>query len=249
MNTRSKIAAFALLSVAIGTTQADSPVLMNFSIANFSDPLTIDNPFSPLAVGRHITYYEVEGNRCSIEDFVVTSTVKSDFRGKYAGIRVRDISDKSWWDKGCRGHRDVILEKTHDWFAQDNAGNVWYFGEDTTAYNYSNVGRLISTSTLGSWKAGKNGAQAGVVMLAQPSVGQFYLQESAPDVAFDAARVLQVNIPVSIGLGDFGGCLETEETSVLEPDVIEHKFYCPGVGLVLVDATDGGAEAIDLGLP
>ena len=26
-----------------------------------------------------------------------------------------------------------VLEDTFDWFAQDRAGNVWYFGEDTTA--------------------------------------------------------------------------------------------------------------------
>ena len=53
-----------------------------------------------------------------------------------------------------------VLEDTFDWYAQDTAGNVWYFGEDTTEFDER--GR---PDTAGSWEAGVDGAQAGIVML------------------------------------------------------------------------------------
>jgi hypothetical protein len=49
----------------------------------------------------------------------------------------------------------VLKEKTFDWYAQDEDGNVWYFGEDTKEFENGKV-----VSTAGSFEAGKNGAKA-----------------------------------------------------------------------------------------
>jgi hypothetical protein len=65
-----------------------------------------------------------------------------------------------------------MIEDTFDWYAQDRFGNVWYIGEDTAEYDNGKV-----SSTRGSWEAGVGGAQPGVVMLAQPTVGERYQQE------------------------------------------------------------------------
>jgi len=121
-------------------------------------------------------------------------------------------------------------EDTYDWYAQDNDGNVWYFGEYTTAYL---EGGTISHE--GSWEAGVNGAEPGVVMLANTLPGLSYRQEYLAGVAEDMGKVLRLNAKVSIGYGDFVNCLETKEWSPLEPGVVEHKFYAPGIGLVLIE--------------
>ena len=127
-----------------------------------------------------------------------------------------------------------VEEETEDWFAQDAEGNVWYFGEFTTSFEYDEQGNLIGTSNEGSWEAGVNGAKPGIIMLAHPRPGDSYRQEFAEGVAEDMAKVLRLNASVSVPYGDFEDCLETKEWSPLEPGHIEQKFYAPGVGLVLV---------------
>ena len=57
-----------------------------------------------------------------------------------------------------------LEERTTDWYAQDEKGNVWYFGEDTAELDKH--GRV--TSTEGSWQAGVDGARAGIYMPAEP---------------------------------------------------------------------------------
>lgn len=254
MSTASKVAALAciLFSAAMAApAHAGGLVQLQFEIANFSTPLAITNPYWPLTVGRHIVYFEATEDECIVNDFVVTNRTKR-FGGAYAGLTARVISDQEWLDEDCDGGRDVLLEDTFDWYAQDNAGNIWYFGEDTTEFLFDEEGNPIGSSKLGSWEAGVDGAIAGLIMLAQPANGLFYQQEFYADVAEDKAKIIGVDAPISIGLGDFDGCIVTKEWTPLSPGEVEHKSYCPDIGLVLVEKFGGGknaaVEAVDLGL-
>ena len=56
-----------------------------------------------------------------------------------------------------------MKEDTLDWYAQDADGNIWYMGEDTKEYKNGKV-----SSTKGSWEAGVDGAQAGIIVPAHP---------------------------------------------------------------------------------
>ena len=77
-------------------------------------------------------------------------------------------------------------------------------------------------------------------MKAHPAIGDFYRQEFALDTAEDVAEVLSLTESVDVRYGSFNQCLKTKETSPLEPDVVEHKFYAPGVGnLLTIDPTTG----------
>jgi Ca2+-binding RTX toxin-like protein len=128
-----------------------------------------------------------------------------------------------------------VVERTRDWFAQDRAGNVWYFGEDSRDYE---DGEPVSTE--GSWKAGVDGALPGIVMKANPVVGETYAQEVAPGVAEDMATVIDLDASADVAYGSFAGLLGTEEFTPLEPGVSEHKFYARGLGQVLtVNQIDG----------
>ncbi|WP_052323988.1 hypothetical protein [Flavihumibacter sp. ZG627] len=121
-----------------------------------------------------------------------------------------------------------LVEEAFDWYAQDDAGTVWYFGEAVD--NYLEDGTLADHA--GSWEAGVDGAEAGILMLAAPRMGMKYREEFYPDNAEDEAQVIGVNLTIETPLGTYTNCLKTKNWSKLEPGIIEHKYYAPGVGLV-----------------
>jgi hypothetical protein len=73
------------------------------------------------------------------------------------------------------------------------------------------------------------------LILAEPRPGVCYQQEYYEDSAEDKAKVLRLNAKVSVEYGDFKNCLKTKESTPLEPGNIEHKYYAPGTGLVLIE--------------
>jgi hypothetical protein len=250
MNTRTTVLllACALSCAAAGTARAGGLVQKQYRLADFSAPLTINNRYFALAPGRHIVFYEVAGDECDVNDFYVTGTVKQ-FTGPYAGQRARLIRDRLWIDKDCDGGRDVLHEDTYDWFAQDNSGNVWYFGEDTTEYLFDDNGNPVGKSKEGSWQAGIDGATAGIAMLAHPADGQYYREEYYAGVAEDWGKVIGTDVTVTTGLGTFVHCVTIKDWTPLDSGSIEQKTYCPRAGLVLETSKGGGSEAVDLGLP
>ena len=130
---------------------------------------------------------------------------------------------------------------TSDWYAQDNDGNVWYFGEDSREYE---DGEEVSTE--GSWQAGVDGAQPGIIMKANPRIGDSYRQEYYPGEAEDMGQVIRLNESASVPYGSFGEVLVILEWNPLEPDVIEHDYYAPGVGAILEVVVEGEPERVEL---
>lgn len=133
-----------------------------------------------------------------------------------------------------------INEDTYDWYAQDADGNVWYFGEATQDFEPGNPDPV---STGGSWEAGVDGAEAGIIMLANPQEGDAYAQENAPGIAEDRAVVLDTDTGVAVVYGAFDGALQTRDINPLDPSR-ENKFYVPGVGEVLTIESDGAREEL-----
>ena len=189
----------------------------------------IDNPFLPLRPGNRWVY-ESSGT----DPETITVTVTEDTR-VVQGVTTTVVHDVV---EDADGR---VVEDTHDWFAQDAAGNVWYFGEETTEYD--DRGRPDHS---GSWEAGVDGAQAGVAMLAEPRVGDGYQQESYPGEAEDVGKVLSLNEAVNVPFGSYSGVLQTEDTTPLEPGLVEHKYYAPGVGLLLEETVLGGSGRVEL---
>ena len=134
-----------------------------------------------------------------------------------------------------------LVEDTFDWYAQDRSGNVWYLGEATAEFE---DGRIVSTA--GSWEAGVDGAQAGVIMPAHPVPGMRYRQEHYRGEAEDRAEVLSTDERAEVPYGAFDQGLLTKETTPLEPDVLEYKLYAKGVGPVLALGVSGGGDREEL---
>jgi hypothetical protein len=171
---------------------------------------TIDNEYFPLKPGTTFVY---EGGGAEHSEMSVTHDTK-----KVMGVECVVVEDKEW-------EGDMLIERTYDWFAQDKEGNVWYFGEDTKEYENGKV-----VSTKGSWEAGVDGAKPGIIMQADPKVGQSYRQEYYPGEAMDMARVLSFSASVTVPYGSFDHVLETKEWTPLQPGFFEKKYYVRGVG-------------------
>jgi hypothetical protein len=173
----------------------------------------VTNPLFPLTPGTIFIY---EGNRDGVPQHnEVTVTTETKVIMGVACVVVRDVVTSN----------NAIVEKTTDWYAQDKAGNVWYFGEDTAEYENGAV-----TTTAGTWMAGVDGALPGIVMKASPMVGDAYRQEYRPGEAEDFAKILQLDGSWTVPAGNFTNVLVSEDTDLLDATKLEHKYYAAGVG-------------------
>ncbi|HZE88349.1 MAG TPA: hypothetical protein VE404_02310, partial [Verrucomicrobiae bacterium] len=87
----------------------------------------------------------------------------------------------------------------------------------------------------GAWAAFSGGARAALFMPAKPAKGARYYQELAPAVAMDRVEIVGIAESVKTPAGSFEGCVMTEETTPLEPEVRDHKIYARGVGVAKED--------------
>jgi hypothetical protein len=224
----------ALMTVLASCGGSEAGVLPQGSEVVEIDPseftAEIDNPWLPLRVGSRWVYRETdqEGTEQRVEVTVLDET------REVMGVETRVVHDVVSED-------DEVVEDTYDWYAQDVDGNVWYFGEDTKEFAEGEL-----TTTAGSWEAGIDGAQPGVLVPADPELGQSYRQEYLAGEAEDAATVLSLDEKAQVPLGTYEAVLMTRDYTPLEPDLLEHKFYARGVGLVLALTTSGGSDREEL---
>lgn len=190
---------------------------------------TVDNPYFPLVPGTRWVLRgsgDAAGEMDEIEVLAETRTVMG-----VACTVVRDVVSED----------GELVEVTDDWYAQDADGNVWYFGEETAEYR---GGEPVSTA--GSWEAGVDGAQPGIIMPAQPAIGVVYRQEFYAGEAEDMAEVVVTGVSATVPAGSYDEVLVTEDWTPLEPDVRERKFYAPGVGLIMERQIAGGGAVFEL---
>jgi hypothetical protein len=190
----------------------------------------IDNPYFPLTPGTTFTYRgETEGVPTR-NVTIITNDTKV-----ILGVTTTVVHDQVY-------ENGVLAEDTYDWYAQDKAGNVWYFGEDTKELDAN--GNVISTE--GTWEAGVNGAEPGIVMEANPKKGDKYQQEFAAGVAEDMAQVIGFVDSFCVSYGCFNNVLVTKEWTPLEKGVVENKYYAKGVGFIYSEMVKGGDETLEL---
>ncbi len=187
---------------------------------------TVDNPWFPLRPGATFVYRGVKDGEPTRDVVHVTRATRV-----IDGVRCTAVTDRLY----ASGR---LVERTTDWYAQDRAGTVWYFGEDTAELDAT--GQV--TSREGSWLSGVNGARAGVFMPAHPRVGQAYRQEYLEGHAEDHFRVLDLHATARTPAVESQRALLTKEWTPLEPGVVDHKLYVRGVGLVDERTVRGGDE-------
>ena len=224
-NTNANAAADRAQSSTGSGSQADLPQgsePVKLDPADFTT--RIDNPYWPMAPGDKWVYREIDSDT----EQRVEVTVTNQTRQIANGIEARVVHDVVTED-------GQLVEVTDDWYAQDKAGNVWYLGEDTAEYENGKV-----TTRSGSFEAGVDGEQAGVIMPADPQDGMAYRQEYYKGEAEDKAEVLSTDEQVEVPFGYFQGALMTKDLVPLESKVSEYKLYARDVGPVLTVKTSGG---------
>jgi len=188
----------------------------------------IDNPYFPLQPGTTFIYGGQMPGGFERDEFAVTHNTRV-----ILGVTCIEVHDSVFTN-------GVLTEDTLDWFAQDRDGNVWYFGENTHELEDG-----LITTIAGTFMGGVNGDKPGIIMKAHPAVGDFYRQEFSLNNAEDFAQTLSLNKVVTVRARTFNHCLKSEETTPLEPDLLENKFYAPGVGNILtVDAHTGARSEL-----
>ncbi|MDZ4859264.1 MAG: hypothetical protein SGI88_09775 [Candidatus Hydrogenedentes bacterium] len=187
----------------------------------------IDNPYFPLAPGTVMTY---EAQTPEGTEEIVVRVLKK--KKTVLGVTCTVVRDTVKLE-------GEVIEDTYDWYAQDKDGNVWYMGEASMEFENDMV-----VSTFGSWEGGVDCAKPGIIMRATPKIGESYRQEYYPCVAEDKAKVVSQTETVTVIYDTFDDCIETEETTPLDPDVLEMKFYAPGIGHILT--LDDGERAEEL---
>lgn len=210
------------------TRPASSPRVHQFPApAEFVS--NIDNPYLPLEPGTQWVYRTTSSE--GSERIVVTVSAKTK---QVAGVTATIVRDTVSAPGG------KLIEDTWDWYAQDVDGNVWYLGEYTEAYEDG------KTSTEGSWEAGKGGARAGIVMLAEPSPGDSYHQEYDKGDAEDYAEVLAVDASATVPFGSYRNMVKTLDVNPFEPKLREHKYYAEGIGFAFEEQVRGGDDRVRL---
>ena len=215
------------LAIAAALPHGSEPV--NLNPADFTTK--IDNPYWPMKPGSRWVYRETDSEGAK-QRVVVTVTRRTKLIAN--GVTARVVHDVVTED-------GKPVEVTDDWYAQDRAGNIWYLGEDTTEYEN---GKPVSKQ--GSFEAGVDGAQPGVIMPARPKVGMRYRQEYYKGHAEDRARIFSRRERAEVPFGFFRQALMTREENPLEPRVLEYKFYARGVGPVLAVSVSGGSDREEL---
>lgn len=213
-----------LTPVTIGSGENYNPVI------NPSDFTTkIDNKYFPLTPGTILIYDGVSEKGNEHIEVAITNQTRV-----ILGVTCVVVQDTVAVD-------GQMIEQTFDWYAQNKNGNVWYFGEDSKEYDN---GKVIGTS--GSWEAGVKEAKPGIIMEGNPVVGDTYRQEYLKGEAEDLADILSLSESVNIKYGNYNNCLKTNDHSPLEPNVVENKYFAPGIGNILITMAKGGTERMEL---
>jgi hypothetical protein len=241
MKNRTNGVAAAVALVAIGLIAASGPSapagaaphpsvahVAAIDPADFTTP--VPNPYFPLEPGTvSILRGSEDGKR------LLNRTTITPWKKVIQGVTTTVVNDVLY-------EGGVLREKTTDWYAPDNSGTVWYFGEATAVYNKK--GQVVNRE--GSWQAGVHGAVAGIIMPASPGPTDAYRQEffrrHAEDQGWIVARHQLVHVPY----GKVDQVVRSYEWTRLEAGVVSVKFYGPGLGIVREKDVSGGTELLEL---
>jgi hypothetical protein len=237
------VGVLAILTFGLSPAQAELLPHETLCSPNNSYITTSDNTYFPMRPGQLSIFLddqdpdEPEGLRIKVLD---------EFETIYGNtghpIVTRVVEEVEWFDTdrdGKPNHGEELIEISRNYYA-DSDGTVCYFGEAVDIFHEDG-----SVTHEGAWRADvpsdpPTDNAPGIIMPADPQKGDVYLQEFAPTVAMDQAKVLRFGT-FKVGSKRYPGAMRTAECSLVEhPDCrkqdLSDKVYAPGKGLV----QDGG---------
>ncbi len=199
---------------------------------SFSDPTNVTNPLLPVSeLDQIILLGEEEGLPLRVVATLLPETKTIEWNGQQ--VETLESQYVAYLD-------GRIAEVALDWYAQDDNGSVWYFGEDV--FNYEDG---VIADNEGTWLAGKDGPVA-MIMPNDPQVGDVYLPENIPGIVFEEVTVKSINEVMHGPRGHVNGSIIVEELHM--DGTYEDKIFAPGYGEFLV-CVEGELEAVALAVP
>ena len=199
--------------------------------SRFDHSTRIDNRYLPFRPGtKYVLVGKINEGKKRVPhrvEFLVTDLTKV-----VTGVRTVVVWDRDY-------NRGRLVEGELAFFAQDDAGNVWSYGEYPEEFEDGKLAGAPST-----WIPGVAGAKPGIMMKGAPRLGTpEYSQGLAPAIDFaDRARIKAVGQRTCVPAGCYSNVLVTEERSPDEPNARQLKYHAPGVGVVRVGFTGEGQD-------
>lgn len=225
------VSAFALVALATSCgggsneeTSAPSTVTEpSFDPADFDAPAKGDNKWLPLQPGyQTVRLGQVTRGHRRLEHRVVTTV--TNVTKVIDGVRTVIVLDQDI-DGG------EIAEQALDYMAQDEQGNVWYFGSYTESYE---GGQFVNAED--AWLAGVKGSKPGILMPADPKTGTPpYYQAQTPDEE-PFAEVVKTGQKQCVPFKCYTNVI------VIEENGDEYKYFAAGVGGILTEPRSKGGE-------
>jgi hypothetical protein len=189
----------------------------------------VDNPWFPLAPGSSWTYRRYTPTSLTIVVATVLPTPR----------RVDGVPTTAVRFVVRRPHGRTAFAAVR-WYAQDLAGNVWWFGQ--------RVGGTVSVDPLAtrSWVAGRRRAEPGLLVPAHPRAGDGFDNGFERGVMERRTTVLSLDVTVALPHGPYRHTLETQDLSGMEPTLTVQSYYAPGVGLVAQQAVRASTTELTL---
>ena len=184
-------------------------VLPDINQAVFSNSTNVTNPYFPLPEGTINSYRA---------DFVDPDSGEAEFERNdhFATFETREIDGISVVVvRDTAYNNGFLVEDTLDWYAQDDAGNVWHLGEIAINYRYNDSDEFIGTDFSGSWEHAVDMAAGGYIMKSMPTAGDAYFQEFYMGVAKDKGEVIATGLSVN----GYNDVIKILDTSGLDPGV------------------------------
>ena len=211
-----------LSSMSTAREANDEGWIDNFPIENYTMVSKGNNPYWGLKPGRFVVLASIEPD--ASEYVLITVLDETEIVGD---VETRVIEEREF-------KNGKLIEVSRNFFAMAKETNdVFYFGEDVDDYE---DGEIIGHG--GQWRAGTDGATAGLFMPGKPVVGTRFYMEYHPGVAMDRAEIYETNATVETPAGTFEGSLIVTESSPLEPDDESYKRYAPNVGMIYDDGLE-----------
>lgn len=208
------------LTVQAATGQDKSqPTAAVVSPQNFRNQATIGNRWAPMTPGTRWIYEgtsQEDDGKVVPHRIIVTAT---DLTKMIGGVRTLISYDLDYKD-------GELVEAELAFYAEDDDGNVWQFGEYPEEYE---DGKFIQSP---AWIHGQKGARAGIMMPANPRIGDSsFAQGWGPSVNWkDRGLVYQIGQTIHVPAGTFEDTLVIKESAQGEKDAEQLKYYASGVG-------------------
>jgi hypothetical protein len=217
-----------------GLPVADDSLRVDLYTPAFSNPTDVTNPLFPIGeLDRVLLLGQVDGLPFRTETTLMPETRVIELDG---GQRVEALVSQYVAFLDGRIH-EVAL----DWYVQDDAGAVWYLGEDV--FNYEEG---VVADTDGTWLAGRDGPAA-MIMPADPQVGNVWRPENICGFVFEEVTALETGVTVDGPRGPIIGALITRELHM--DATTEDKTFAPGYGEFSTGSPGGDLEAVALAVP